>query len=67
MQIGEYFIVAGTIVNLLLPSQTGKEVGGFLTQVGVALTGGVGSVGPVRVGSEGLTVTIAPYPASPPA
>lgn len=60
MQIGEYFIVAGTLVSLLLKSTTGQQIANFLTQVGTALEANSGSVGPITIGSDTLTLTIAP-------
>jgi hypothetical protein len=60
MNIGEYFILAGTIVGLFFKTGAGPEVATFLNEVGAALEAGAGSVGPIRVGNENLTVTIAP-------
>jgi hypothetical protein len=60
MNIGEYLIVAGTLVGLLFKSVAAQQVSAFLTQVGTALEAGTGTVGPITVGSETLTVTIAP-------
>lgn len=61
MNIGEYFIVAGTLVGLLLKSAAGQQISAFLTQVGTALEAGTGSVGPIRIGNDSLTVTISPW------
>jgi len=60
MQIGEYFIVGGTLLGLFFKTGAGAQVAGFLTQVGVALEAGAGSVGPITIGTDTLTVTIAP-------
>lgn len=60
MNVGEYFIVAGTIVGLFIRSAGGQAVANFLAQVGTALEAGAGSVGPITVGNDTLTVTIAP-------
>jgi hypothetical protein len=60
MQIGEYFIIGGTLLGLFYKSGVGQQVAGFLTQVGTALEAGSGSVGPITIGSEELTVSIAP-------
>jgi hypothetical protein len=45
---------------VLFKTPTGQQIANFLEQVGAALTAGTGSVGPITVGSETLTVTIAP-------
>lgn len=58
MQIGEYFIIAGTIVGLFIKSAGGQAVANFLQQVGTALEAGAGSVGPITIGGDELTVTI---------
>lgn len=60
MNIGEYFIIAGSIIQVFVRTPTGAQIANFLDQVGTALTAGTGSVGPITVGSETLTVTIAP-------
>ena len=58
--IGEYFLIAGTLVGLFIRSTGGQQVANFLTQVGTALEAGQGSVGPITVGSDQLTITITP-------
>ena len=60
MNIGEYFLIAGSIVSVIFKTPTGQQIANFLEQVGAALTAGAGTVGPITVGSETLTVTIAP-------
>ena len=58
--IGEIFIIAGSIVGIFLRTPTGARIAAFLEQVGSALSAGSGSVGPITVGTDTLTVTIAP-------
>jgi hypothetical protein len=58
VNIGEYFIVAGTLVSLLVKTATGQEVSSFLTQIGVSISAGAGSVPAFRVGG----VEIGPIP-----
>jgi hypothetical protein len=60
MNIGEYFIAAGTILGFVFRTGVGSQVASFLTQVGAALEAGTGTVGPITVGNEQLTVTISP-------
>ena len=60
MNIGEYFIVAGTIIGLFFKSAPFQQISAFLTQVGTALEANMGTVGPITIGSDTLTVTIAP-------
>ena len=60
MNIGEYFIIAGTIVAAFVRTPTGAQIANFLEQVGAALSAGVGTVGPITVGTDTLTITIAP-------
>lgn len=60
--IGQYFVEAGTILMLLLGRLPwAQTVGTFLVTVGTALEAGQGTVGPIRVGSEAITVTVAPW------
>ena len=61
MNAGAYFIAAGTLVGIFFKTTTGQEVATALTQIGAALEAGVGSVGPLRVGNDGLTVSVAPW------
>lgn len=60
MNIGEYFILAGTLVGTIFKSAAAQQVAAFLNQVGAALEIGQGSVGPITIGSDVLTITIAP-------
>jgi hypothetical protein len=63
-QLAQYFIEAGTILTLLFGRLTwAQEVGAFLTAVGTALAAGQGSIGPIRVGNDAITVTVAPWSA----
>jgi hypothetical protein len=60
--IGQYFIEAGTILTLVFGRLVwAQQVGTFLVTVGTALEAGTGTVGPIRIGSEGVTVTVAPW------
>jgi hypothetical protein len=60
MNIGEYFIVAGTIISLFFKSAPFQQIAAFLTQLGTALEANQGTVGPITIGNDTLTVTIAP-------
>jgi len=61
-QIGQYFIEAGTILTLIFGRLPwAQQVGTFLVTVGTALEAGQGTVGPIRVGNEAITVTVAPW------
>lgn len=61
-QIGQYFIEAGTILQLVFGRLAwAQQVGTFLITVGTALEAGQGTVGPIRVGNEAITVTVAPW------
>lgn len=60
MNLGEYFIIAGSIVAAFVRTPGGAQVANFLEQVGAAITAGAGSVGPITVGADVLTITIAP-------
>ena len=52
--------MAATIIGLFFRTGFWPQVVAFLTQVGSALEAGTGTVGPITIGSETLTVTIAP-------
>ena len=60
---GQYLIDAGTILQMFFKATWAQQVGGFLTTLGIAMESGQGSVGPVRLGNESLTVTITPWTA----
>lgn len=61
MPLGEYITIAGTLVGVFFKSATGQQASAFLVQLGTAMEAGVGSVGPIRAGNDGVTVTIAPW------
>lgn len=60
MNIGQYFIDAGILLSLFFKTGPFSQIAAFLTEVGSALIAGTGSVGPITVGNETLTITIAP-------
>lgn len=60
-QLGQYFVDAGTILQIVFKATWAQETGSFLVTVGTALIAGQGSVGPIRIGSDEITVSVAPY------
>ena len=61
MQIGKDLITAGSILSLF--GGTFAQVGAVLVQAGTVLAAGAGSAGPIRVGNEGVTISVAPWQA----
>ena len=61
MSIGTYLIDAGTLLSIFFKSAQFQQISIFLITLGTAMNGGQGTVGPIRLGNEGLTVTIAPW------
>jgi hypothetical protein len=60
MNLGAYFVDAGAIIQMFFKSPQMQQVGQFLTTLGLALEGGQGQVGPIRLGNDNITVTISP-------
>lgn len=65
-QIGKVLVAVGGFIQALFGSNpTWSEVGAFLEAVGEGIIAGQGSVGPIRIGNLGLTVSIAPWSGTP--
>lgn len=60
-QIGQYFIIAGTILGMFFKTGIISQLAAAFITFGTGLETGTGTVGPVRVGNEGITITVAPW------
>jgi hypothetical protein len=60
-QLGQYFIIAGTLLGIFFKTGFMSQIAAGLIQFGTGLEAGQGSVGPVRIGNEGVTLTVAPW------
>jgi hypothetical protein len=60
-QLGEYFIIAGTFLGIFFKSGFLYQLSVALIQFGTGLSAGQGTIGPVRIGNEGVTLTVAPW------
>lgn len=61
MVVGQLLIVAGTLLGIFFKTGSFAQLASALIQAGAAFEAGQGSVGPVRIGNEGLTLTVAPW------
>jgi hypothetical protein len=57
--IGKIFVAIGGLISAFFPQWAAE--GAALVTIGEGLLAGTGTVGPVRIGSEGITVTVAPW------
>jgi hypothetical protein len=60
-QIGQYFIIAGTFIGIFFKTGILAQIAAGFIQFGTGLETGQGTVGPVRIGNEGVTLTVAPW------
>jgi hypothetical protein len=62
LNIGQWFIEGGTLLQVIFPKNQGIQIAAnLLIQVGSALEAGTGTVGPIRAGNDGITITVAPW------
>lgn len=55
--IGTYLVDAGTLVGMIFKSAPMQAVSQFLVTLGIGFSQGQGTVGPITIGAETVTLT----------
>jgi hypothetical protein len=57
--IGKIFVAAGGLILAFWPEES--QIGQAFITIGTGLSQGKGSIGPIRVGNDGITVAVASW------